>query len=186
MVNSLYNKLFKQHQGKTTPFLELADGTIITHNDYLELAAQYAHVFTQLGVKPGDRAAVQIGKSPQGLAIYAACVQAGIVFLPLNTAYTPDEVSYFVEDSGARVILCDCKRSETLEPIAEATGAVLETMNSDGSGGFAMQAAVMPSTFSTVDRSEDDLAAFLYTAGTTGRSKGAMLTQGNLPQTVKP
>ncbi|GAB5436325.1 malonate--CoA ligase [Falsiruegeria mediterranea] len=180
MANPLYDTLFGQHLGKTTPFLELADGAIISHSDYLERAAQYAHVFTQIGLKPGDRVAVQIGKSPQALAVYAACVQSGLVFLPLNTAYTPDEVSYFVENSGARVILCDAKRSEELEPIAEATGAVLETMNNDGSGSFALQAEVMPSTFSTVDRSEDDLAAFLYTSGTTGRSKGAMLTQGNL------
>ncbi|MDW3222771.1 MAG: malonyl-CoA synthase [Paracoccaceae bacterium] len=180
MTNPLYDTLFGQHRGKTTPFLELADGTVMTHNEYLELAAQYAHVLTQLGVSAGDRVAVQIAKSPQALAVYAACVQAGIVFLPLNTAYTADEVSYFVENSGARVILCDGKRSEALVPVARATGAALETMNSDGSGSFALQAEVMPSTFSTVDRTEDDLAAFLYTSGTTGRSKGAMLTQGNL------
>jgi len=180
MTNPLYDTLFGQHRGKTTPFIELADGTVITHSEYLELAAQYAHVFTRLEVKPGDRIAVQIGKSPQALAVYAACVQAGIVFLPLNTAYTAEEVSYFIENSGARVILCDDKRSEALEPIAEATGAVLETMNSDGSGSFALQADTMLSAFSTVDRSEDDLAAFLYTSGTTGHPKGAMLTQGNL------
>ena len=138
MTNPLYDTLFGQHQGKTTPFLEMADGTVITHSDYLQLAAQYAHVFTQLGVKPGDRVAVQIGKSPQALAIYAACVQAGIVFLPLNTAYTADEVSYFVENSGARVILCDEKRSEALKPIAKATDAVLETMNNDSSGSFTL------------------------------------------------
>lgn len=180
MTNPLYDTLFGQHHGKTTPFLELVDGTIVTHNEHLQLAAQYAHAFTQLGVKPGDRVAVQIGKSPQALAVYAACVQAGIVFLPLNTAYTADEVSYFVENSGARVILCDGKRSEALEPIAQSTGAILETMNDDGSGSFAMQAEVMPSAFTTIDRAEDDLAAFLYTSGTTGRSKGAMLTQGNL------
>ena len=180
MTNPLYDTLFGQHQGKTTPFLEMADGTVITHSDFLELAARFAHVFTQIGVKPGDRVAAQIGKSPQALAVYAACVQAGIVFLPLNTAYTADEVSYFIENSCARVILCDGKRSETLEPIAQATGAILETMNNDGSGSFAIKAKTMPSAFSTVDRSEDDLAAFLYTSGTTGRSKGAMLTQGNL------
>lgn len=185
MTNPLYDTLFGQHQGKTTAFLELADGTTVSHNDYLQLAAQYAHVFTQLGVKPGDRVAVQIGKSPQALAVYVACVQAGIVFLPLNTAYTPDEVSYFVENSGARVLLCDGKRSEALEPVAEATGAILETMNHDGNGTFAMQAEAMPSAFATVDRSEDDLAAFLYTSGTTGRSKGAMLTQGNLLSNCK-
>ncbi|MEL7258572.1 MAG: AMP-binding protein, partial [Pseudomonadota bacterium] len=180
MANPLFDALFGRHQGKATPFLEAADGTVITHGKYLELAAQYAHAFAGLGVKPGDRVAVQVGKSPQALAVYAACVQAGIVLLPLNTAYTPDEVSYFVENSGARVILCDGKRSEALLPIAQATGANTETMNEDGSGSFAKHAEAMPSTFPTVTRSEDDLAALLYTSGTTGRSKGAMLTQGNL------
>lgn len=180
MVNPLYDNLFGQHQGKETPFLEMTDGTVMTHRQYLELGAQYAHLFTELGVKPGERVAVQIGKSPQALAVYAACVQAGIVFLPLNTAYTADEVSYFVENSGARAILCDGKRSEALKPIAQANGAAHETMNNDGSGSFATKASDMPRVFSTIERSEDDLAAFLYTSGTTGRSKGAMLTQGNL------
>lgn len=180
MINPLYDTLFGRHQGKTTPFLQMPDGTTMTHDEYLKLAAQYANVLTQLGVQPGDRVAVQIAKSPQALAIYAACVQAGIVFLPLNTAYTPNEISYFVENSGARVLLCDGKRSEALDSVAQATGAILETMNSDGSGSFALKAKTMASSFSTVERSADDLAAFLYTSGTTGRSKGAMLTQGNL------
>ncbi|WP_227270386.1 malonate--CoA ligase [Roseobacter weihaiensis] len=180
MPNPLYDTLFGQHKGKTTPFLQMADGSVVTHDTYLQMSAQYAHLFTEWGVRPGDRVAVQIEKSPQALAVYAACVQAGFVFLPLNTAYTADEVSYFAENSGARVILCDAKRSDALAPVAAACGARLETLNADGSGSFAMQADKMPAAFPTVDRSVDDLAAFLYTSGTTGRSKGAMLTQGNL------
>lgn len=180
MPNPLYDTLFGQHLGKNTIFLQMTDGETVTHNDFLQMAAQYANLLVQLGLEPGDRVAVQIAKSPQAVAVYAACAQAGVVFLPLNTAYTADEVSYFAENSGARLILCDDKHSEALKPIAEACGAILKTMNADGSGNFALQADVMPSSFSTVDRSEDDLAAFLYTSGTTGRSKGAMLTQGNL------
>ena len=180
MTNPLFDTLFGRHQGKATPFLETPEGIVITHSEFLDMAAQYAHVLVELGVKPGDRVAVQVGKSPQALAVYAACVQAGIVFLPLNTAYTPDEVSYFIENSGARVLLCDGTRSEPLAPIAAASQAILETMDSDGSGSFTTKAASMASVFSTVERSENDLAAFLYTSGTTGRSKGAMLTQANL------
>ncbi|MCL4146272.1 UNVERIFIED_CONTAM: hypothetical protein GTU68_000141, partial [Idotea baltica] len=144
------------------------------------MAAQYAHLLTLLGLKPGDRAAVQIEKSPQALAVYAACAQAGIVFLPLNTAYTADEVTYFVENSGARILLCDQKNVEGLAPVANACDADLETINEDGSGTFHAKAETLPETFETVARDEGDLAAFLYTSGTTGRSKGAMLTQGNL------
>jgi malonyl-CoA/methylmalonyl-CoA synthetase len=124
--------------------------------------------------------AVQIEKSPQSLAIYAACVQAGLIFLPLNTAYTASELSYFVEDSGARVLICDPKSQESLTPLAQTTGAQLETMNALGSGSFAQKAAPQPTEFSTVPRKAEDLAAFLYTSGTTGRSKGAMLRQNNL------
>lgn len=180
MTNPLYDTLFGQHQDKTTPFLQMADGSVLNHDDYLQVSAQYAHLFTELGVRPGDRVAVQIEKSPQALAVYAACVQAGLVFLPLNTAYTADEVCYFAENSRARVILCDARRFDALAPVAAACGAMLETLNADGSGSFARQADTMPAAFPTVDRSADDLAAFLYTSGTTGRSKGAMLTQGNL------
>lgn len=180
MANPLYDTLFGQHRGKTTTFLQLQDGETITHAAFLGMTAQYAHLLTQLGLQPGDRAAVQIGKSPNALAVYAACAQAGVVFLPLNTAYTPDEVTYFVENSGARVLLCDQKNADGLRPIADACNAVLETMNEDGSGTFHTKAQTLPETFQTVARTEDDLAAFLYTSGTTGRSKGAMLTQGNL------
>jgi len=180
LANPLYDKVFGKHQENGTPFLQAADGSIVTHNDYLQLAAQYANLFSTLGMLPGDRLVVQVAKSYQSLAVYAACVQSGIVFLPLNTAYTPDEVSYFVEDSGARIVLCDAARAADLEPIAIANGAALQTMNADGSGSFAAQALEMPVIFSTVNRTEHDLAAFLYTSGTTGRSKGAMLTQGNL------
>lgn len=180
MTNPLYDTLFGQHVGQTTPFLEMADGTRMTYCDFLELAAQYAHTLTNLGVQAGDRIAVQIAKSPEALAVYAACVQSGIVFLPLNTAYTADEVSYFVKDSGAKVLLCDERKSDGLASVATSAGARLETLNADGTGSFAMLAKAMPKTFETVDRTEDDLAAFLYTSGTTGRSKGAMLSQGNL------
>ncbi|SLN40288.1 malonate--CoA ligase [Ruegeria meonggei] len=180
MANPLYDTLFGQHQGKNTTFLQMADGSVVTHSDFLQLASQYANLFTQLGLQPGDRLAAQIVKSPQALAVYAACVQAGIVFLPLNTAYTAAEVAYFLENSGARLMLSDGKASQALELVTSACGAILETMNADGSGSFAIQAETMPVGFQTVERSEDDLAAFLYTSGTTGRSKGAMLTQGNL------
>ena len=180
MVNPLFDALFAHHLGKQTVFLHLADGTTLTHDAFLKLVAQYAHALVGLGLNPGDRLAVQVGKSPQALAVYSACVQAGIVFLPLNTAYTPDEVAYFVENSGATVFLCDGKRSGGLAAMATKAGAQLETLNEDGTGSFADLAASQPDTFQTVNRNPDDLAALLYTSGTTGRSKGAMLTQTNL------
>ena len=117
MGNPLYDALFERHKGQTTPFIQLADNTVITHAAFLELAAQYAHVFSDLGLRPGDRVAVQIEKSVQSIAVYAACLQAGLVFLPLNTAYTAKEIYYFVNDSEASILLCDSKRTEVLAPL---------------------------------------------------------------------
>jgi malonyl-CoA/methylmalonyl-CoA synthetase len=180
MANPLYDGLFGIHAGKTTPFLRLLDGQVITHQDFLATSAQIANVMAQIGLKPGDRVAVQVEKSPQTLALYAACAQAGLVFLPLNTAYTVDELSYFIENSGAALIVCDGRNEDQLGVVAERLSAQIETLNADGGGTLMAQAQVMPISFAPVERTGDDLAAFLYTSGTTGRSKGAMLTQDNL------
>ncbi len=180
MTNPLYDGLFGIHAGKTTPFLHLSGGRVLAHDDFLTSAAQIAHVMANIGLKPGDRVAVQVEKSAEALMLYAACAQAGLVFLPLNTAYTVDELSYFIENSGASLIVCDSKSETPLGALADTLGAKIETLNPDGSGTLMSKAVTMPKSFATVDRSGDDLAAFLYTSGTTGRSKGAMLTQNNL------
>ncbi|WP_136636023.1 malonate--CoA ligase [Pseudooceanicola onchidii] len=180
MANPLYDTLFGGHQGKTAPFLHLPDGGTVSYADFLAMGARIANVMTGLGLAAGDRVAVQVEKSPQALALYAACAQAGLVFLPLNTAYTVEELRYFIENSGASLIVCDARSKDALSPIATDLGARIETLNADGGGSLTDQAQTQPATFDTVDRTGDDLAAFLYTSGTTGRSKGAMLTQDNL------
>ncbi|MCK7610828.1 malonate--CoA ligase [Roseibium sediminicola] len=180
MSNPLYDQLFGKHAGKDTPFLIFRDGTSLSHAAFLETSAQIAHVLTEADLKPGDRLAAQVQKSASALALYCACAQAGIVFLPLNTAYTVDELSYFIENSGARIVVCDAASESSLAPVAARLGARIETLNADETGSLTDRAKQMPPQFPTVDRSEDDLAAFLYTSGTTGRSKGAMLTQANL------
>ncbi|MGC9419630.1 MAG: malonate--CoA ligase [Rhodovulum sp.] len=180
MANPLYDRLFGQHAGKDTLFLHLPDGRKITHDAFLRQAARFAHAIHALGLGHGDRLAVQVAKSHHALALYAACVQAGVIFLPLNTAYTPAEISYFLEDSGAGLFVCDGAHVGTLARVAEAAECRLATLNADGSGSFAVAAHDMPEAFDTGPRGEENLAAFLYTSGTTGRSKGAMLTQGNL------
>ncbi len=180
MANPLYDTLFGRHAGQDTVFLHLPDGGTLSHDAFLRRAARMAHALKDLGLEPGDRLAAQIEKSPAALALYAACVQAGVVFLPLNTGYMAEEIRYFVENSGARLLLADASRSDTLAPVAAACGAGIETLNADGSGSFTDRAATMPDSFDTVPCDTEDLAAFLYTSGTTGRSKGAMLTQNNL------
>ncbi len=180
MANPLYDALFGQHAGRKTPFLLLPEGHLITHAMFLARAASLAHALTDCGLEPGDRVALQIDKSPHALALYAACVQAGLVFLPLNPAYTPAEVDYFVSNSGAKILIADPAKAAGLAKVAKTTGARLETLDTDGHGSLADLAAEQPKIFETVARDGDDLAAFLYTSGTTGRSKGAMMTQTNL------
>ena len=185
MSNPLFDSLFGLHAGKTTPFLKLSDGGVITHDAFLGLSAQIAHVLAQHDLAPGDRVAVQVAKSPEALALYAACVRSGLVFIPLNTAYTVEELSYFIENSGAALIVCDQKSEDALTTLAQAQGAKVATLNADGSGTLMAAANGQSTQFETVPRAADDLAAFLYTSGTTGRSKGAMLTQDNLLSNAK-
>lgn len=180
MANPLYDALFGIHAGKSTPFLYLPDGQVITHEQFLAMAGRIANAITRLGLGPGARVAAQVEKSPEALALYAACVQAGLVFLPLNTGYTVDELSYFIENSGASLIVCDDARGEPLSELGKTLGAQTQTLNADGSGSLMDLARDLPEGFETAARESGDLAAFLYTSGTTGRSKGAMLTQNNL------
>lgn len=180
MANLLYDALFAPHSGSAKTFLEDRQGHAITYADFLAMTARLANALNSFGVEPGDRVAVQVKKSVEALAVYAACVQAGAVFLPLNTAYTPNEVDYFVENAGPRLVVCDPAVRDGIGAIAEKRGAALATLDAHGKGSFAERAAVQAATFATVERGADDLAAILYTSGTTGRSKGAMLTQANL------
>lgn len=180
MPNTLYDALFKPHLHNEAIFLYLPDNTQISYRQFLELAGQMANTLVAHGVQPGDRIAVQVGKSPQALALYAASVMAGAVFLPLNTAYTSGELGYFITDAEPRILVCDKSRVEELTPLAEDTGVGIVTLNADGSGTLCTAAAEQPASFAVVDRVTDDLAALLYTSGTTGRSKGAMLSHDNL------
>jgi malonyl-CoA/methylmalonyl-CoA synthetase len=180
MTNPLFDALFGAHAGQDTPFLHLPDGATLSHADFLARTAQFAHVLTERGLNAGDRLAAQVEKSPEALALYAACVQSGVIFLPLNTAYTVDELTYFITDSGAKLVVCDGRNLSKLGAVAAELGAGIASLNGDGTGSFVEMAQGQPTTYPTVARSADDLAAFLYTSGTTGRSKGAMLTQGNL------
>ncbi|MDX5362500.1 MAG: malonyl-CoA synthase, partial [Alphaproteobacteria bacterium] len=168
------------HEGSDATFLILPDGRTVSYGAFLQTAARFAHALRASGVGVGDRVAVQVKKSPEALALYAACVAAGAIFLPLNTAYTAAEVEYFVTDAQARALVCDSGAAWALTPVAEGAGARLLTLDADGSGTLPDLAADQPDRFDAVDRGPDDLAAFLYTSGTTGRSKGAMLTHDNL------
>ena len=179
MPNPLHDRLFGRHVDNAAPFLIHPSGGETTYAAFVAEAARIAGVLVERGLKSGDRLAAQMEKSPQALALYAACVRVGVVFLPLNTAYTTDELTYFVQDSGARMLVCDPIRADALAPLAKGQDAALETLGAEGRGSL-MDAAAGAQPAPVAERSMDDLAALLYTSGTTGRSKGAMLSQGNL------
>ncbi|MEZ5478174.1 MAG: AMP-binding protein [Thiolinea sp.] len=157
-------------QGSTLSFAELFAG-----------AEQLAAALSKAGIAPGDRVAVQVDKSIQAVQLYLATLMAGAVFLPLNTAYTATEVRYFLGDAEPALLVCDPAKQDTLQAVADACGVRhCWTLGADGSGSLSAYAQQHGPGFEPVARSADDLAAILYTSGTTGRSKGAMLTHGNL------
>ena len=180
MTNPLYDRLFAPLADRDRALLHLADGSAISGAAFLAMVHRAAHALVACGIRPGDRVAVQTAKTPAALAIYGAAVATGAIFLPLNTAYTAAEVEYFVGNATPGVLLADPKAATALAPVAERHGARLLTLDAQGQGSFADLAAAQPDHFAPVARGAEDLAAFLYTSGTTGRSKGAMLTQGNL------
>ncbi len=180
MANTLYDALFAPLEGSARRLLLLPDGRTLSGGAFAAMVARFAGALVAAGVGPGDRVAVQVAKSPEALAVYAATVAAGGVFLPLNTAYTAEEIGYFLGNATPRLFLCDGAKADALAPVAAAAGAQMLTLNGDGSGSFAAAAQGQPERFAAVPRGPGDLAAFLYTSGTTGRSKGAMLTHGNL------
>ncbi|MDJ1007012.1 MAG: malonyl-CoA synthase [Paracoccaceae bacterium] len=180
MTNHLFDTLFAGRAESDTPFLICEGCETLSYRDFFGMAAQMAHGLVALGVEPGDRLVVQAAKSAELVALYVASVAAGAVFLPLNTAYKDDEVGYFVEDAEPRLLVVDDSAAARLRPIAEGVAARLLTLNADGSGTLARAAEDKREVFQPVPRAPDDLAALLYTSGTTGRSKGAMLTHENL------
>jgi malonyl-CoA/methylmalonyl-CoA synthetase len=178
--NPLYDRLFAPLAQRTGAFLIRGDGSAIDGPAFLALAHRTAGALRACGVSPGDRVAVQVAKTPEALALYAATVATGAVLLPLNTAYTPAEIAMFVADAQPRLLLCDPAKAHALSAIADAHGAQLRTLDGEGRGDFRELCDAQPDTTTVADRDADDLAALLYTSGTTGRAKGAMLSHGNL------
>ncbi|MGB5068393.1 MAG: AMP-binding protein, partial [Albidovulum sp.] len=131
MPNHLFDGLFARHIGSNAVFLRLPDGRTQSYGDFLSQAARFANTLVALGLKPGDRMALQLDKSPEMLALVAGAIAAGVVFLPLNSAYTPAEIGYFLADSGAKLLVCDGRFVAPLQPVAEGMGATLSVLNAD-------------------------------------------------------
>lgn len=145
------------------------------------ISGRIANLLSSYQIPLGSRVAVQIDKSPEALMLYLATLRAGLVYLPLNTAYREGEISYFLNDAEPAVVVCAPASQPWCEPLARQCGAVqVLTLDADGNGSLMTAAESHSPEFDTLARTADDLAAILYTSGTTGRSKGAMLTHRNL------
>jgi malonyl-CoA/methylmalonyl-CoA synthetase len=182
MPDDLYS-LFRSRApaDPSAPFLERDDGTVDSYAELDATAARYAHRLAALGVRKGDRVAVQVEKSPESVYLYLATLRLGAVFLPLNPAYTPSEVGYFLCDAEPALFLCRPEAESSLGDRCRQAGvARLETLGTRGEGSWTTGVAGLPADLPPQPIDTDDLAAILYTSGTTGRSKGAMLTHGNL------
>ncbi|WP_316238592.1 malonyl-CoA synthase [Bradyrhizobium sp. SZCCHNR1015] len=177
---NLFSRLFDGLDDPSRLAIETHDGQRITYGDLIARAGQMANVLVARGVKPGDRVAAQTEKSVSGLVLYLATVRAGGVYLPLNTAYTLNELDYFIGDAEPTVVVCDPSKAEGIGALAAKVGAKVETLDASGRGSLTEAADKADKAFTTVPRGADDLAAILYTSGTTGRSKGAMLSHDNL------
>ncbi len=181
-MTNLYDLLkqnFPADLGQTV--LETADGQRMSYADLDAGAGRIARLLTDCGVQPGDRVAAQIEKSPQAILLYLAVLRCGAVYLPLNTAYKGGEVAYFLQDAEPRVLVCDPATEAALKPTADKAGvASVLTLGEDGKGSLTDRSQGLAPDAPVVPREDDDLAAILYTSGTTGRSKGAMLSHKNL------
>jgi malonyl-CoA/methylmalonyl-CoA synthetase len=177
---NLFSQLFDQLDDPSRLAIETHDGRRISYGDLVAMSGRIANVLVSRGVKVGDRVAAQTEKSVSALVLYLATVRAGAVYLPLNTAYTLNELDYFITDAEPSLIVCDPSNADGIAAIAAKVNAAVETLGADGKGSLTDLAKAASPQFETVARGPDDLAAILYTSGTTGRSKGAMLSHDNL------
>ena len=182
-VNHNLYALFQAAFGPTPERLaiETDQGQQYTFGDIDQLTARMANWLQSLGLQRGDRVMVQVEKSVPALLFYLACLRAGVVYVPLNTAYQAAELAYFIENAEPRVFVCDPARQVDLADLTQRLG-VDHLVTLDGSGeGSLMTAALEHAAVQSIQPMlSDELAAILYTSGTTGRSKGAQLTHGNL------
>jgi malonyl-CoA/methylmalonyl-CoA synthetase len=182
MTGNLYALLSKHFPAdRNRPCIETAEGRIYTYADVESISGRIARLLGQLGVGPGERVAAQVEKSPETIFLYLATLRAGAIYLPLNTAYTTNEVAYFLGDAAPRLLVCHPESEAALRPVAErAKVDHVLTLDADGGGGLLAGTADLESLSGCIPRTPEDTAAILYTSGTTGQPKGAMLSHRNL------
>ena len=165
-----FQKRFSAHANKELLCTEQDES--YSWSDIDRTSARLANVLADAGAVPGDRVSAQVGKSPEAIALYLACLRGGFVYHPLNPAFQGKEVEFFLGDATPKVVVCDSGNEATLRPLARKSG-IPTLINLDEERSASEE-------FETVARGQGDLAALLYSSGTTGVPKGIMLTHGNL------
>jgi malonyl-CoA/methylmalonyl-CoA synthetase len=169
-----------RHAGER-PFLMTPGRDRLMYADLDAASGRLHSRLLELGVEPGDRVIVQVDKSPEAVLLYLACLRAGAIYIPLNTAYTAAEVEYFMGDAEPRLFVCRPSTKDELSAVAQKLQVPqLRTLGISGDGDLLQGVDALDAEPGVVERAADDLAAILYTSGTTGRSKGAMLSHANL------
>ena len=157
--------------------VETDDGLLYSWRDLERATAMLANLLASLNLPKGARVAVQVEKSVEAMLLYLATLRAGYVFLPLNTAYQSAEIEYFIDNAEPSVVVCDAKNFGWVSKIAFKAGTQhVFTLNDNRTGSLLERATHCSDQHTVVTMQADDLAAILYTSGTTGRSKGAMLS----------
>jgi len=179
-MNMLFDALVAPLETRTDAVLIRPDNSEVSGQELFLLSGQIANVLRDAGVEPGHRVAMQCEKSVEALALYLACLRLGALFLPLNTAYMPAEIDYFIGDAEPTVVVSSMQAEDQIAPICAQHKATLFTLGENSDGTLIDAAKTASPICPVAERGPDDLAAILYTSGTTGRSKGAMLSNKNL------
>ena len=162
-------------------FIETGEGEHWQYTDLEQESARLARFLTEAGIQKGERVAVQVDKTPQALFLYLACLRAGFIYLPLNTAYTESELAYFIDNAEPAAVVCRADNLTSFQQIAAGKGVRhFYTLEDAPEHNLLQLSAATAAEFDTASCSKDDVAVILYTSGTTGRPKGAMITHGNL------
>jgi len=180
MAGNLYDALLGAAGAEDRLLMRDETAGAISYKEFADHCARLGGALVEAGLKPGDRVAVQAEKSATALALYLAVVRAGGIYLPLNVAYTPAEIEYFLGDAEPAIFVCDPAKRDALDPVARSAGAAILTLDPSGNGTLEDAANSAKPLAETSPRGGSDIAAILYTSGTTGRSKGAMLSHDNL------
>ena len=178
-ANYLFDKIFKSNETKEKIFL-INESKKLSYIEFHEVVNKISNYLIEIDLSPGDRVAVQAKKNIFQLALYVATIKAGGVYLPLNTGYTLNELEYFFNDAKPKVIVVDDKIQSKIDSITSTSSVSILTLNLDETGSLTERIKSCSTKFHAIARSENDLAAILYTSGTTGKSKGAMLSHRNL------